>query len=255
MLKKKQFYLSSIDPQASRLARSYGLGLEIAEYCTAWNLDLHFDETHAAVQKQLSGIRRRVLHGPFNELFPCAIDPKARALAKERFSQAAALAKRYGADKLILHGGYDPYLYYESWYQEQSVIFWRDFLKGCPEELTVCLENVLEPEPGMLAGIVRAVGDQRLSLCLDLGHIHAYASRPVEEWIRESAPWVSHFHLHNNFGGADTHNPLTEGTIPMEKALSLAEKLCPTATFTLEIPQAAESVAWLNDHIWEEEEP
>jgi len=255
MLRKSRFYLSTIDPQASRLARQYGLGLEIAEFCTAWNMDDHFAETHAAVEEQLSLIRRQVLHGPFNELFPCAIDLKARALAKERFSQAAALAKRYGADKLILHGGYNPYLYFETWYQEQSVIFWKEFLENSPEDLTVCLENVLEPEPGMLAEIVRAVEDKRLSLCLDLGHIHAYAIRPVEEWIRESAPWVSHFHLHNNFGSVDSHNPLTEGTIPMEAALSLAEELCPAATFTLEIPQAAESVAWLNDHIWEEEEP
>jgi len=253
MLRKNRFYLSTIDPQASRLAREYGLGLEIAEYCTAWNMDERFAETDKAVAGELAGIRQRTLHGPFNELFPCAIDRKARALAKERFSQAAALAKRYGAEKLILHGGYNPYLYYEAWYQEQSVIFWREFMRDCPEDLTVCLENVLEPEPGMLAGIVREVGDQRLALCLDIGHIHAYARRPVEAWIRESAPWVSHFHLHNNFGGADTHNPLTEGTIPMEKALSLAGELCPAATFTLEIPQAAGSAAWLNDHIWEEE--
>ena len=35
---RNQFYLSTIDPQAQTLARSHGLGLEIAEYCTAWNL-------------------------------------------------------------------------------------------------------------------------------------------------------------------------------------------------------------------------
>ena len=253
MLKKELFYLSTIDPQASHLARRYGLGLEIAEYCTAWNMDERFDEPHAAVMEQLGGIRRRALHGPFNELFPCAIDPRARALAKERFLQAAALAGRYGAEKLILHGGYNPYLYYPEWYQEQSVSFWREFLEDSPEDLTICLENVLEPEPEMLAAIVRAVGDKRLSLCLDLGHVHAYARCPVETWIRESAPWIRHFHLHNNRGGADTHSPLAEGTIPMEEALSLAGALCPEATFTLEIPQAAGSVAWLADHIWEEE--
>ena len=66
------------------------------------------------------------------------------------------MAQRYGADKVILHGGYNPWLYYPVWYQEQSIAFWKEF--DIPEGMTVCLENVLEPEPEMLLQIVREVG-------------------------------------------------------------------------------------------------
>lgn len=37
-----QLYLSTIDPGAGALARKYGLGVEIADYCTAMNMDESF---------------------------------------------------------------------------------------------------------------------------------------------------------------------------------------------------------------------
>ena len=76
-----KFYLSTIDENAQALAKQYGLGLEIAEYCTAWNLDEKSSETDTLVREKIKGISDLVFHAPFNELFPCAIDPKARELA------------------------------------------------------------------------------------------------------------------------------------------------------------------------------
>ena len=108
-MNKKNVYISTTAPDASQLAVQYGLGIEIAEYCTAWNMDDEFTSTDAAVRIKLEGIERKVLHAPFNELFPCAIDRKARALAAERYRQAIDLAKTYGATKVVVHGGSDPW--------------------------------------------------------------------------------------------------------------------------------------------------
>ncbi len=80
-MENHRFYLSTIAADAAGTARQYALGLEIAEYCTACNMDEHFPETDAAVREKIAGIARVTLHAPFNELFPCAIDPRARALA------------------------------------------------------------------------------------------------------------------------------------------------------------------------------
>lgn len=243
-MKRQTLFLSTIAPDAPEVAREYGLGLEIAEYCTAWNLDVHFPETDAAVRQKLAGIGRRAFHAPFNELFPCAIDPKARELAACRYRQAIALAKQYGADRVVIHGGYNPYLYYPVWYTEQSVLFWKDFLREDPG-VTIVLENVLEEEPGMLLEILRGVDDPRLRLCLDVGHANAYSKIPVTAWLEACAPYLSHFHIHNNDGTRDSHSALDQGTIPMREFVSRAEKLCPDATFTLELMSAAPSVRWL----------
>ena len=45
------FYISTIDENAGTLASKYGLGIEIADFCTAWNMDERLAETDAQVQK------------------------------------------------------------------------------------------------------------------------------------------------------------------------------------------------------------
>lgn len=243
-MNKKNVYISTTAPDASQLAVQYGLGIEIAEYCTAWNMDDEFTGTDAAVRIKLEGIERKVLHAPFNELFPCAIDRKARTLAAERYRQTIDLAKAYGATKVVVHGGYNPWIYYPVWYTEQSIIFWKEFLREDPG-MEIVLENVLETDPQWLLDIVKGVGNPRLKLCLDIGHVNAYSKIPLNDWLENWAPHISHFHIHNNDTSWDTHSPLTEGTIPMKDLLEKAYLLCPDATFTLELMEAEASVKWM----------
>ena len=247
-METNRFCLSTISADAADTARRYSLGLEIAEYCTAYNMDEHFPETDRAVREKLSGVSCAVLHAPFNELFPCAIDPRARALAADRYREAIALAGRYGAKKVVIHGGYNPKIYYPCWYTEQSALFWREFLRGDPG-VDIVLENVLEEEPEYLLDIVRETDSPRLGLCLDVGHVNAYSRVPLTEWLGKLAPYLRHFHLHNNDGSADTHAPLDAGSIPMKDFLRRALKLCPGATFTLELPEdTARGARWLADN-------
>ena len=256
-MKRKQLYLSTIDSRAGDIARAAGLGVEIAEFCTAVNADEYFDAANARVLEQVRGVPRRALHGAFNELFPCAIDPRARALAAGRFRESIALAKRYGAEKVVIHGGYNPKMYYPCWYTEQSAIFWKEFLREDPG-VDIVLENVLEEEPESLLGIVRAVDSPRLGLCLDVGHANAYSSVPVPVWLEKLAPYIRHFHLHNNDRSADTHAPLDAGSIPMRGVLERALALCPAASFALELPEnTAAGALWLaeNGFITKENHP
>lgn len=239
-----KLYISTTASDASAAARSHGMGIEIAQFCTAWNMDEEFPETDARLHETLKDIPRRLLHAPFNELFPCAIDPRARQLAADRYRQAIALAKRYSAEKVIIHGGFHPWIYYPVWYVEQSVVFWKDFLREDPG-VELVLENVLETEPGWLVEIVKGVDNPRLRLCLDVGHVNAYSPVPVMDWLDAWAPWLSHFHIHNNDGSWDTHSPLDQGALPVRELLDRAQRLCPNATFTLELMEAGPSVKWL----------
>lgn len=245
-MKKEQFFISTIASDAADTARCSGLGLEIAEYCTAWNMDDCFAETHTCVKQKLAYISHCLFHAPFNELFPCAIDPKARDLAAFRFRQAIQLAKSYNAEKIIIHGGYNPRIYYPIWYTEQSILFWKGFLQqnlGIP----IVLENVFEEEPDMLLDIVKEINDPQLRICLDVGHVNAYSRLSPLEWLEKCAPYISHFHIHNNYGDMDSHNGLDMGSIPMKQLLNRADELCPQATFTLEVMQAEPSVLWLQE--------
>ena len=249
-MKKENIYLSTIASDAPLFAREYGFGLEIAEYCTAWNIDRRFELTDSRVQESLQGISRSILHAPSNELFPCAIDEKARELAAYRYRQAIDLAKRYGSKKVVIHGGYHPWMYYPVWYVGQSVSFWKDFLKEDPG-VEIVLENVLETQPDLILEILEGVDDPRLRMCFDVGHINAYSYIPIMDWLETCAPWIGHIHVNNNDGRQDLHQGLQDGIIPMKELLQRIESLCQEATITLEMTQTKSSLEWLREkHVW-----
>ena len=50
-MRKEQIYLSTIASDAVRVAKEYGVNLEIAEYCTAWNMDEKFSAIDPVVRK------------------------------------------------------------------------------------------------------------------------------------------------------------------------------------------------------------
>jgi sugar phosphate isomerase/epimerase len=136
------------------------------------------------------------------------------------------------------------------WYVEQSIAFWKAFLKDDPG-VDIVLENVLEEEPQWLLDIVKSVDHPRLRLCLDVGHVNAYSKIPVIAWLAQWAPWISHFHIHNNDGSRDQHNALMDGSIPMKEILQRIDELCSNATVTFELLKAQSSMEWMKEEgIW-----
>ena len=244
-MEREQVYLSTMDENAHKLAKQYGLGLELTEFSIPWNLDEKLTDTMECLQKKLPCTHRFLLHGPYSELFPCAIDPMIRQVTEYRFRQTMQMAKEYHASKVVFHGGYNERLYYPIWYQEQSIEFWKTI--EIPENMTICLENVLEPNPELLGDIIRQADRPQLRMCLDLGHVNAYSAVPAEQWIRSCGDLISHFHIHNNDGTGDTHSQLYEGTLPMESLLEMAREYCPEATYTLELSEGELSIRWLID--------
>lgn len=241
----KKLYLSTIDETAHLLAREHGFGIEIADFCTPWFLDTEFEATAPKIKEKLTCSDRFVLHAPFSELFPCAIDPKIRAVAAERYRQVISVAQGYGIRRIVVHGGYNPKIYFPVWYTEQSIGFWKDFLTEIPDGMVLLLENVLEEEPTMLTEIIRKVNDPKIRMCLDTGHVNAYSNIGIFDWLTECADLIEHFHIHNNDTSYDSHSQLFSGTLLMEQLFSSIEEQCPNATLTLELIDAKPSVDWL----------
>lgn len=243
---KDRLYLSTVAQDAAQTAKRYGLGLEIAEFCTAVNMDANFSEYDPLVREKLDGVHRRVMHLPFNELCPAAIDPKVYEIAKARYRQAYELACTYGIRRLVAHSGYVPFVYIRTYFAERSIVFWKEFLSDKPDDLTLVLENVLEDEPDMLVDIVRGVDDPRLRLCLDTGHANiTKKGLTLMEWTERILPYLGHVHLHNNGGWPDRHGALGDGEIDMERLLALITEGQPEATLTVESIESAPSVRWL----------
>ncbi|MBR6006802.1 MAG: sugar phosphate isomerase/epimerase [Clostridia bacterium] len=241
-----KLFISTTADDCREEALRFGLGPEIADFCWAQRIDVGRDEHIAEAKKLTGGLPTGIFHAPFAEITPCAIDPRVRELTSLRYRQSIEIARELGINRLVIHGGFIPQVYYPEHYVSESVAFWKEFLKDAPPDIRIALENVMEPSPDTLIRIADGVDDPRLGLCLDLGHANCSISEtPPLEWIRPMAHRLFHVHLHDNLGGRDLHAPLGEGTVPAEEAIKTVSELCPEATFTVENMHCAGSMEWL----------
>ena len=242
---RNSWLLATLSDDAPALAEAFHLGLEIDAFCVADNMDGGFLHWDGVVRAQIRRAPARVLHAPFAEMFPCAIDPRARALCMDRMMRAAEIARSYGIRRMVAHSGYLPHIYYPEWFESQSAAFWCDFLKTQPENFEILIENVLDEDPESLLRMIAAIDDPRAAFCLDVGHAHAASPCAPLEWIETLHPFLRHVHLHNNYGAFDEHNSPDRGTIPMDSFLARLDALAPQASITLECPDARAAVDWL----------
>lgn len=242
---RDRLYISTVAADAVPVAQEHGLGLEIADFCVASNMDTDSLGYGALGEEKMRLGARMTFHFPFAELHPCAIDPLARDLAMRRHRQALRLARSHGINKYIIHAGFIPQVYYPEWFVSQSVEYWRSFLENEPGDYTICLENVMETGPELMLGIVEQVGDTRLRLCLDIGHAVHSGGGAAAPWIEKCGSYISHVHLHNNDLVRDRHWPLDRGQIDIKTLLHQLLGAAPEASWAIECQSAASSAEWL----------
>jgi len=214
-------------------------------------MDNEFSGYDKCVKKAKQNIDRFVFHAPFNELCPAAIDPMIVEVAKKRYAQAYNLMHSYDISKMIVHSGFVPMIYFEEWFVDKAVAFWQEFLVDKPKKLNIYLENVLESSPDMLIEIVAAINDERVKLCLDIGHAALIGpDLSLIQWAERMLPYLGHVHLHNNHGKRDTHNALDDGIIDIAPIIRYISGAAPEVTFTLEIVDAQTSIEWLNANVF-----
>jgi sugar phosphate isomerase/epimerase len=234
------------------IALAHNVGIEVQEFVSPDNIDENAD-TAADIKTKLGGIQPRGLHGPFSDLAPASRDRQIRAVTRSRFQQAYDLARGFDAQHLILHTGYIPKIYARQTWIENSVRFWVGFLSGKDDGLRVHLENVYEDDYTLMIELLdrvnAAMGREVLTVCLDIGHVHANSSRTLQTWIPGLGRRIRYAHLHNNDGIRDDHWGLWKGKIKMAPALDLLNRHAPEAFWMIEtIPSDIEgSIGWLRD--------
>ncbi len=248
MIMKSKLYLATIAEDAGQQALEHGLGLELDDFCTAANMDDPGDLWHNRTRAFLAQSDRFILHAPFAEIHPCAIDPMIRQVAIHRLNQAAEICKRYDIRRMVIHSGFLPRVYFPVWFVEQGAAFFREFLKNQPQDFEIMIENVLDPDPQPLLDLVSAINDPRANLCLDVGHANVASEIPMEEWIRILAPKLTHLHIHDNDGSWDTHSIPGDGTIGYPALFDRILSAAPQATMTLECLDAGACAKRLREY-------
>jgi len=252
---KKRLYAATFSDNYTEAIRDFGCGMEINHTCISECLD-DAPEARAGLLASISaditdtGADRLILHGPFTEIHPAAIDYRMRDLGMIRLNQAYDVASHFAVKKMVVHTGWMPFIYFKSYQAEKGAYFWQKFMEDKPDDFTICVENVLEDEPYMMLDMMKKITDSRIKICLDIGHAHAMTSAdiPVHKWIQVLGPHIAHFHLHNNDGSGDQHKPFGEGTMDMEHVLKTIDNYCPEdATLTIESRQCLPCIQWLTE--------
>ena len=237
--------LATIGEDALSCARSWGLSLEVDESSFVENLQKPLGEWANPLLQAMDGLRCAVLHGPFCELLPASCDPLIVDVARRRFWQGMESCRVFQTSRMVVHSGFLPQVFYPEWFVEKTGAFWREFLAGQPEQFEILIENVLDPDPAVLAAAVDAIGDERVAVCLDVGHAFCAGKAPLTAWVKTLGRRIRHVHLHDNDGLHDRHWPMGAGNIPFEEVVSLLEAYAPGATYTIEGMQCEPSLRYL----------
>jgi sugar phosphate isomerase/epimerase len=234
------------------LATKYQIGLEVQEFTSPINLSAPQDLLKEIIDKTIN-LLLVSMHGPFSDLIPASRDPLIRQATRDRFLQAGELARKIGARHLILHSGFIPKTYPSEMWLRNSLEFWMDYLNRNPFEAEIHVENVYEDNFVDLRELIdrvnQAFRQERLSVCLDIGHVNANSSKSFEEWIPGLGDRIRYVHIHNNGGILDDHWRLDRGTLPITQVLDLLKRHSPNATWTVETPisDVEPSLLWLSE--------
>ncbi|MBN2225972.1 MAG: sugar phosphate isomerase/epimerase [candidate division Zixibacteria bacterium] len=228
------------------LCREHNLGIEVQSFYDPTYLMRHPDAVakHIELIREISG---RSFHGAFGDLCAGSFDVMVRDLARYRFQQSYDIASQLGISHLILHHGYVPGTSHPDGWIKRVSVFWREFLADKPDSLRVHLENHLERDVRMFADVIDAIGDSRVDVCLDVGHVHCNARQDVSAWVETLGTRIGYVHLHDNNGSSDEHLGFGRGTIPMDAVCAALEQHAPDAIWALETENGhfPESIQWL----------
>lgn len=248
-------YLAQLEDTKSlkALLERYPLGLESYAFGSAAALDC-LPQTFTDFARDLQPFAQNglSLHGPFLDLCPAAFDPMVRAATLRRFEDSYRAAAALGASRIVYHTGFYPQVYWPEVWEENSVFFWREFLRGKDASVQIHLENHYDPDWRPLRRVVEAVGHPAFSACFDSGHANVWSPLPAEEWLSGLGARAGHFHWHNNDGRRDGHLAPDNGTLDLLPLMERALRDCPSASWSLELcdaGQAVRSLQWLERHL------
>ena len=264
--RRENIYIATFSGKAEETALKYGFGLELNDLCISMNLEPDrrasiIDRMNSELTRAGAKDRKVIMHGPFTELTPAAIDSRAIDLMKDRYRSTISICEEMGIKDIVVHDGFIPLIYQKSWHLKKSLEFWSDFEKEIPEGFTFYIENVFDDEPDLLCEIIDGVGSDKYRICLDLGHANAMAGEGpgipfigdsteiLIGWIERMAERIGHLHLHSNDGSGDMHGDINSGSYDIAKILEAVDKYCSSdVTMTIESRNAEPSAAFLFEY-------
>lgn len=251
---RDRIFFATFSDGATKTANKYGFSLEINDLCISSNLDPeNREETIQRIEDEIAeaGVngRKLFMHGPFTELTPDAMDPRAIELMMDRYMESIEICEHFGVKDMVVHSGFIPLMYHRDWHVPRSIEFWQRISDRLPDGFTLYVENVFDEDPYIMRDVIKGTDRKNIKCCLDVGHANAIKSKyDVYEWIDVLKDVLGHFHLHTNDGTADQHGGLDSDEMNMKGILLHILSCCgDDVTFTVESRESEPSAIFLEN--------
>jgi sugar phosphate isomerase/epimerase len=231
----------------SEKSRGKNFGIEIqAFYKPSRCRDDKEIEKHRKLIHEISPVS---IHGPFGDLCPGSFDSMVRDVAMNRFNLGYSVATKLDIDHIVFHIGWVPGAGSRTNWAKRCIDFWKEFLEGKSEKTNFYIENLFDKSPALIKDVIKGINNDRVKVCLDLGHVHSYSDVGILGWVKELGKNIGYLHIHDNNGEEDEHLGINMGTIQMETVLNDINKVNPSTIWALEMyPKYLEdSILWLEE--------
>ena len=207
------------------------------------NLD---DKKIELIKNKLSscGIKP-IVHSTIYDVNLASLNPTIREASVKTTLDCLQLAKRLGAEILVIHGGNLPSNYSLKFMEEAKsnlILSLEELIQVAEkEEITIGLENHAKGfNIGMIKNVeehlffLKKINSRFLKAVFDIGHANLYGVS-IEDYARKIKDFLVEIHLHNNEGKKDNHWPLDQGNIDVEGFLELIDELDISVPLILEM--------------------
>ena len=194
--------------------------------------------------------RVRSLHGAFIDVDPGSSDREAAEFSRRRCEESCEAALSLGAQNVVFHSSCLSFvrgLYFDLWV-DRCASFYEELAEKYG--LRIFIENSADVDPGPIRELMRRIPDQRVGVCLDLGHVN-FSRTPLEEWFDALGDRIGYLHLSDNKGLFDEHLPIGRGTVNWQRADAFWKSTDRTMPVTLEVggmDGVRESLAYLREN-------
>ncbi|MDW7658983.1 MAG: TIM barrel protein [Bacillota bacterium] len=234
--------VNTFDKCSLQLAMEKGTGLEIDDYL--WSSTEEEDKIRNHVSELMSGFSRFSFHGNAVSRDVAEIMQKTDEEMLRIYNKSYQQARYHSINKIVFHSNYLSSMESPELWVIRNALFWKRFLLDKPKSLSVNIENFIDDTPDMLAHLTDLVDDQRLKICLDVGHAGCNSSINLSRWISRLGRRIGHVHLHNNDGFSDKHWPLGRGVLNIAEIVRDLIDYTDEPTMVLEC-DFSESLRWL----------
>jgi len=204
-------------------------------------------ELDAAGRRKVAGLLapyERTVHLPFYGINLGCFDRWIADYSEKTIREGVDFCREIGAARAVSHTTVPAYLGEEArpkWAPRFLERLERIERHAAERGVSLVWENTYEKDFVLFDAMIERVSSVRF--CLDVGHVHCFAKRPVSELVAHLGTRIVHLHLHDNDGLDDRHWAIGKGTIDFEGIVALLPRMAvDTAVFELDPDEFRESV-------------